>query len=190
MSDIDKTLEAFVSVCKKYDIPGRFETIDDLSKVFPVKLPFPADMDYFYKKFNPEDLLIETGITPITLYSAKDLEKAQVGYSSFPDNYLVIGDDIGGGKPIIAVVDREHTPIYANYDVGKPFKIADSFTDFILSLTKLIELVYGQYDIFDVIDEDDESHEIKESFISELRAHISPIIGNENFEAFWDYFYG
>lgn len=187
MSDIDNTLENFVSVCQKYVLTGHFATVSDLDNIFPVKLPHSAALDYFYKNYNPVGLKIETGFTPVKLYAVNELEKAQVGYSCFPDNYLVIGDDLGGGKPIIAVIDRENTPVYASYDVSEPFKIADSFADFISSLANLIELVYGSYDIFDVADDNDE---LKDEFIEELKSSISPIIGSENFDTFFDYFYG
>jgi len=187
MSDIENALEKFVSVCKKYAIKGRFEAVNDLDKEFPAKLPRSAEVDYFYKNYNPEGLKIETGFTPIKLHSVNELEKAQTGYSYFPDNYLVIGDDLGGGKPIVAVVDTDNTAVYANYDVGEPFKIANSFSDFIMSLTNLIDLVYGSYDIFDVADDNDE---LKNEFVEEARASISPVIGDDNFNAFFDYFYG
>jgi len=187
MSDIEKALENFVSVCKKYVLTVHFEALDALDNVFPAKLPCSAELHYFYKNYNPEGLKIETGFTPIKLHSVNELEKAQTGYSYFPDNYLVIGDDLGGGKPIVAVVDTDNTAVYANYDVGEPFKIANSFSDFIMSLTNLIDLVYGSYDIFDVADDSDE---LKEDFIEKLRVSISPVIGKENLDAFFDYFYG
>ncbi len=41
-------------------------------------------------------------------------------------------DDFDGGKPIIAITDIKGTPIYANYDIGEPFKIADSLADFFI----------------------------------------------------------
>lgn len=113
--------------------------------------------------------------------------KVQSGYEYLPDNYLVIGDDLGGGKPIIAVVDEGNTSIYASYDVVEPFKIADNLSGFLLSLTELIDLVYGYYDIFDIADDNDE---VKKDFMDELKVRVVPFIGDENFNAFYDYFYG
>ncbi|MCU2454448.1 hypothetical protein N8Q50_12920 [Enterobacter hormaechei subsp. hoffmannii] len=55
------------------------------------------------------------------------------------------------------------------------------------SLAELIDLVYGQYGIFDIADDNDE---VKGDFIDELRKRIAPLIGNEGFNAFYDYFYG
>ncbi|KGT94593.1 hypothetical protein NG99_08240 [Erwinia typographi] len=187
MSDIHNTLENFVDTCKKYSISGHFEVIDDLDKIYPDNLPRSAEMDYFYKNYNPEELKIETGFTPIKIYGVTYLEKAQTGYGYLTDNYIVIGDDLGGGKPIIAVTDDKNTPIFANYDVGEPFRIADDFCDFVTSLTELIELVYGSYNIFDIADDNDE---IKKDFTDKLKSAISPIIGDNNFNAFYDYFYG
>jgi len=187
MSDIEKILENFVSVCEKYGIKGRFEAVNDLDNIFSVKFPRSAEIDCFYKKYNPEDLKIETGFTPLIIYSVNKLEKSQTGYIYFSFNYLVIGGDLDGGKPIIAVVNTEKTAVYANYDVGEPFKIARNFSAFIISQTILIDFVYGSYDIFDVADNNDE---LKEEFIEKLRASIAPVIGNESFDAFFDYFYG
>ncbi|STQ13468.1 Uncharacterised protein [Enterobacter cloacae] len=69
----------------------------------------------YIKNYNPEQLKIETGFTPIKIHSVSELSKAQNGYEYLPNNYLVIGDDLGGGKPIIAVVDEGNTSIYASY---------------------------------------------------------------------------
>jgi hypothetical protein len=102
-----------------------------------------------------------------------------------PDNYLVIGDDLGGGKPIIAVIDEGNTSVYAGYDAIEPFKIAGSLSGFIFSLAELIGLVYGQHEVFDIVDNNDE---VKDGFVDELRERIVPLIGNENFNAFYDYF--
>ena len=48
-------------------------------------------------------------------------------------------------------------------------------------------MVYGHYDIFDIADDNDE---VKDDFIDELRKRVVPILGNEGFNAFYDYFYG
>lgn len=187
MSDIHSTLEKFVVTCKKYEISGDFGVIDNLSNILPNELSRSAELIYFYKNYNPEKLKIESGFTPIRVFAAEDLEQAQTGYHDLPENFIVIADDLGGGKPIIAVVDDKYTSIHANYDVGKPFKIADNFSDFILSLTALIDLVYGSYDIFEVADDNEE---VKKDFADKLEKAISPIVGHSNFRAFFDYFYG
>lgn len=187
MSEIEESLKKLVAICKKHSLPGSFNTVNDLDNVFPSNLPRSTDVDYLYKNYNPEKLKIETGFTPIKIHSVSELSKAQNGYEYLPNNYLVIGDDLGGGKPIIAVVDEGNTSIYASYGVIEPFKIAGSLSGFIFSLAELIDLVYGQYDIFDIADDNDE---VKDDFIDELRKRIVPLIGNENFNAFYDYFYG
>jgi hypothetical protein len=187
MRNIENVLNDFVTVCNKYSIPGNFDTVDDLAKLFTASMSKSAELNFFYKNYNPTGLKIETGFTPIKIYSVTDLGKGKIGYEGYPDEFLIIGDDLGGGKPIIAVVDIENTPIYANYDVGEPFKIADNFCDFIVSITRLIDLVYGSYKIFDIADNNDE---IKPEFIESLKLNISPIIGKDNFNAFYDYFYG
>ncbi len=143
-------------------------------------------MEFYNKNFNPEKLKIETGFTPIKIHSVSELSKAQSGYEYLPNNYLVFVDDLGGGKPIIAVIDEGNTSVYASYDVIEPFEIAGSLSGFIFSLAELIDLVYGQYDIFDIADDNDE---VKDDFIDELRKRIVPLIDNEGFNAFYDYFY-
>ncbi len=187
VNEIEKALKQFIIICNKYSLSGSFSTVNDLDNVFPSNLPRSTDVDYLYKNYNPEKLKIETGFTPIKIHSVSELSKVQSGYEYLPNNYLVFGDDLGGGKPIIAVIDEGKTSVYASYDVIEPLKIAGSLSGFIFSLAELIDLVYGQYDIFDIADDNDE---VKDDFIDELRKRIVPLIGNEGFNAFFDYFYG
>ncbi|MCQ4445936.1 hypothetical protein NOX22_15275 [Enterobacter cloacae] len=187
VNEIEKALKKLLAICNKYSLPGSFSIVSDLGNAFPSNLPRSTEIDFLYKNYNPERLKIETGYTPIKIHSVSELLKAQTGYEYLPDNYLVIGDDLGGGKPIIAVIDEGNTSVYASYDVIEPFKIAGSLSGFIFSLAELIDLVYGQYDIFDIADDNDE---VKDDFIDELRESIVPVIGNENFNAFYNYFYG
>jgi hypothetical protein len=187
VNEIEKALKQFIIICNKYSLSGSFSTVSDLDNTFPSNLPRSTDIDFLYKNYNPEKLRIETGFTPIKIHSVSELTKAQNGYEYLPDNYLVIGDDLGGGKPIIAVIDEGNSSVYASYDVIEPFQIASSLSGFIFSLAELIDLVYGHYDIFDIADDNDE---VKDNFIDELRERIVPLIGNENFNAFYNYFYG
>ena len=186
-NEIEKALKQFIVICNKYSLSGSFSTVSDLDNTFPSNLPRSTDVDFLYKNYNPEKLRIETGFTPIKIHSVSELTKAQSGYEYLPDNYLVIGDDLGGGKPIIAVIDEGNSSVYASYDVIEPFQIASSLSGFIFSLAELIGLVYSHYDIFDIADDNDE---VKDNFIDELRERIVPLIGNENFNAFYNYFYG
>ena len=187
VNEIEKALKQLFVICNKYSLSGSFSTVSDLDNTFPSNLPRSSDIDYLYKNYNPEKLKIETGFTPIKIHSVNELSKAQSGYEYLPDNYLVIGDDLGGGKPIIAVIDEGSSSVYAGYDVVEPFQIASSLSGFIFSLAELIDLVYGQYNIFDIADDNEE---VKHNFINELRERIVPLIGNENFNAFYNYFYG
>jgi len=77
--------------------------------------------------------------------------------------------------------------VWASYDVGKPFKIADSLADFLLAFAKTIEIVHGKFDIFDIYNDDDE---LSPKFVKLLTKEVSPLLGEENFERFFDYFYG
>lgn len=187
VNEIEKALKQLIVICNKYSLSGNFSTVNELDNAFPSNLPRSTEVEFLYKNYNPEKLKIETGFMPIKIHSVSELSKAQSGYEYFPKNYLVFGDDLGGGKPIIAVVDERNTSGYASYDVIEPFKIAGSLSGFIFSLAEIIDLVYGQYDIFDIADD---NGEVKDDFIDELRKRIVPLIGNEGFNAFYDYFYG
>jgi len=187
VNEIEKALKKLLSICNKYSLPGSFNTVNDLDNTFSSNLPRSIDVDYLYKNYNPEKLKIEKGFTPIKIHSVSELLKAQSGYEHLPYNYLVIGDDLGGGKPIIAVIYEGSSSVYAGYDVIEPFQIASNLSGFICSLAELIDLVYGHYDIFDIADDNDE---VKDDFIDELRERLVPLIDNENFNAFYNYFYG
>ncbi|HDT2075928.1 MULTISPECIES: hypothetical protein [Enterobacter] len=187
VNEIEKALKQLIVICNKYSLSGSFSTVNDLDNAFPSNLPRSTEVEFLYKNYNPEKLKIETGFTPIKIHSVSELSKAQNGCEYLLKNYLVFGDDLGGGKPIIAAIDEGNTSVYASYDVIEPFKIAGSLSGFIFSLAELIDLVYGQYDIFDIADDNDE---VKDDFIDELRKRIVPLIGNEGFNAFYDYFYG
>ena len=186
VDEIEKAFKQLIVICNKYSLSGSFRTVNDLDNAFPSNLPRSTEVEFLYENYNPEKLKIETGFAPIKLHSVSELLKAQSGYEYLPENYLVIGDDLGGGKPIIAVIDEGNTSAYASYNVVEPFQIAGSLSGFIFSLAGLIDVVYGQYDIFDIADDNDE---VKDDFIDELRKRIMPLIGNENFDAFYDYFY-
>ncbi|CAH5563096.1 hypothetical protein [Enterobacter roggenkampii] len=187
VNEIEKGLKQLIVICNKYSLSGSFSTVNDLDNAFPSNLPRSTEVEFLYKNYNPEKLKIEIGFTPIKLHSVSELLKANSGYEYLPDNYLVIGDDLGGGKPIIAVIDDGSASVSAGYDVIEPFQIASSLSGFIYSLAELIDLGYGKYDIFDIADDNDE---VKDDFIDELRKRVVPILGNEGFNAFYDYFYG
>ncbi|CZX71086.1 hypothetical protein [Enterobacter hormaechei] len=187
VNEIEKALKQLIVICNKYSLSGSFSTVNDLDNAFPSNLPRSTELEFLYENYNPEKLKIETGFTPIKIHSVSELSNAQSGYEYLPDNYLVIGDDLGGGKPIIAVIDDGSSYVYASYDVIEPFKIAGSLSEFIFSLAELIDLIYGQYDIFDIADD---NGEVKNDFIDELRRRIVHLIGNAGFNAFYDYFYG
>jgi hypothetical protein len=108
MSEIEESLKNLLLFAKN-SLSGNFNTINDLDNAFPSSLPRSTDVDYLYKNYNPEKLKIETGFTPIKIHSVSELSKAQSGYEYLPNNYLVFGDDLGGGKPIIAVIDEGNT---------------------------------------------------------------------------------
>lgn len=199
MSALDNAFKELRRVHKKFDIEGCFEKSSQTHAKWPTTLPRSAETDYFYDNCEPVDVEVETGLTPICFFSLSTLEGGQVGYKgagdsnktqvngNWPAQYLVFMDDIGGGKPVIAVTDMPGTPILASYDAVAPFKIADSLADFLLAFAKTVEIVHGKFDIFDIYNDDDE---LSSKFVKLLNKEVSPLLGEENYERFFDYLYG
>ncbi|WP_409264965.1 hypothetical protein, partial [Pseudomonas sp. KCJK9000] len=162
MSEIEEALKALQLVHDKYQIAGRFEASKDMKVCWPTELPRSAEVDFLFSEYEPVGVKIETGLTPLKLFDIATLKKGQLGYrwinvasdtelkDEWPTHGLVIMDDNGGGKPIIAVTDADQTPVYASYDVVAPYQIAGSLADFILALSKMIDIVYGEFNIFDL----------------------------------------
>jgi len=198
MSDIEEALRALRLVHDKYQIAGRFVASKDAAARWPTELPKSAEVDFFFSEFEPVGVKFETGLTPLKLFDIASLMKGQLGYrwinaasgavlsDEWPAQDLVIMDDNGGGKPIIAVTDVDQTPVYASYDVVPPFQIADSLADFILALSKMMDIVYGEFNVFDLSDDDG----VSDAFLTRLHDEIGPILGDENTDRFVDYFYG
>ncbi|MFK3909398.1 hypothetical protein ACI2KD_15215 [Pseudomonas monteilii] len=198
MDTISDALKGLSAVHAKHKISGRFLASDDASTRWPPALPCSVELEAFYNQSEPHGVQIETGLTPLKLFDVTALEKAQTGYrwinttrglvsnDEWPAQYLVIIDDIGGGKPIMAVTNIKNTPVLASYDCVEPFKIADSLTDFISALTKLIDIVYDEFYIFDISNDDG----ISNTFMARVNNEIAPILGDDNRRRFVDYFYG
>lgn len=198
MDTISDVLKGLSVVHAKHKIPGRFLASDDASTRWPPALPCSVELEAFYNQSEPHGVQIETGLTPLKLFDVIALEKAQTGYrwisntgglvlnDEWPAQDVVIMDDRGGGKPIIAVTNIKNTPVLASYDCIEPFKVADSLADFILALTKLIDIVYDEFDIFDISNDDG----ISTMFMARVNSEITPILGDDNRRRFVDYFYG
>ena len=199
MSALDNAFKELRRVHKKFDIEGRFENNGQANAKWPQTLPRSAEMDSFDELCEPVDVEVETGLTPICFFNLDALEDGQVGFKwagesnktelngNWPAQHLVFMDDIGGGKPVIAVTDMPGTPVLASYDAVAPFKIADSLADFLLAFAKTVEIVHGKFDIFDIYNDDDE---LSSTFVKLLKKEVSPLLGEDNYERFFDYFYG
>lgn len=198
MSDIEIALKELSAVHAKYNLSGQFFASNDVSVRWPAELPHSTELDVFYNGYEPDGVKIETGLTPLKLFDMVALRQAQIGYrwinttdgallsDEWPAQDLVIMDDMGGGKPVIAVTNVEKTPVFASYDVVEPFQIAESLADFILALSRLIDVVYGEFNIFDVSDDDG----VSDAFMARLNSEIGPILGEDNRSRFVGYFYG
>jgi hypothetical protein len=105
---------------------------------------------------------------------------------TWPEDYVVFADDTGGGKPIIALTHMDGTPVYATYDAGNPFQMADSLADFFLAISKLIEIVYGYFNIFEIGDDDG----LDPNFIDRITNEIEPSLERKTSKDFLIIFMG
>jgi hypothetical protein len=195
MDELDNAIKKFVETCASHSVRGSYgkSTVE-----WPKELPKSKEVEHYFQSFNPSNSEVESGMTPTEFFNLSNLLKGQIGYRwrdlgtslerlpNWPDSYLVIADVFGGGKPIIAVTNIENTPIFAGYDVITPFKIADSMAQFFTAMSLLTEIVYGKYDIFEVSDDDG----VKPEFAAEIAGALIPVLGLQNYERFFDYFYG
>ncbi|MDT8922646.1 hypothetical protein RBE51_07365 [Pseudomonas taiwanensis] len=198
MSDLKKAMNALKEVHAKCRAPGEFISKRRSGVEWPAELPSSAEVALFYSEGEPLEVKFETGLTPLILFSVEKLLGAQVGYrwvghagrvtrnTAWPSSNLVIMDDSGGGKPIIAACGEVNTPVFASYDAVAPFKIASSLADFLMALANMIDVVYHEFNIFDVFDDDG----MVEQFMRRMQEDVEPVLGMENFERFIDYFYG
>lgn len=199
MINLDNAFKELRRVHKKFYLEGGFEKNGATNAKWPKTLPRSAETGYLYDLCEPVDVEVETGLTPIRFFNLDALEGGQVGYrwagepnktelnGNWPAQHLVFMDDIGGGKPVIAVTDMPGTPILASYDAVAPFKIADSLADFLMAFAKTVEIVHGKFDIFDIYTDDDE---LSSKFVTMLSKEVAPILGDECYQLFIDYFYG
>ncbi|MCG8296309.1 hypothetical protein [Pseudomonas entomophila] len=198
MRDLEIALQVLKSAHAKYHLPGVFRSGRGAETDWPASIPAARELVLFYNECEPLGVKLETGLTPLKLMALDDLEKAQVGYrwsnaagglvtfAAWPEQHVVIMDDIGGGKPLIAVTGEPGLPVYANYGAGPPFEVAAKFADLLIALARLIDIVHGEFCVFDVFDDDG----VVEAFRSRTQAEIEPVLGAENFGRFFDYFYG
>lgn len=194
MGELENAIEDLKRLFEKYGIRGQF-----VNQVNPFlkELPTNHELDFYFENFNPVNVKIDTGASPFKLIDGSDLYKAQLGYrwnansgrsiDRWNSNDIVIGDDMGGGRPIIVRTNIKLNPVFASYEGVTPFEVADSLVNFFKALGLLIDLVYGDYNIFE-INNDDES--IKEEFTIEIKKRLIPVLGAENSGRLYDYFYG
>ena len=189
LSELKTILVIFNDTCRKYSIIKEVSKGEERGIVNEKNIDInnSSELMVYFDVFEPCGQKIETGFTPIVLFSRKQLDKAKVGYENLERNLVIIADDDGGGKPIIAMTGAVDTPILASYDTGRAIRIAGSLGEFIRAMIELIEIVYGSYSIFDIADDDDL---IRVGFVKELEDRVKPILGDENYGCFYDYFYG
>jgi hypothetical protein len=193
---LETAIKNYLDVHQRFGLKGQYLPS---SQPWPIELPASTELDTFYRSYDPQGTKIETGFTPLRFLELAKLMEGQVGYrwhaddrnrariESWPNEYLVIADDFGGGKPIIADTGSSGTRILAKYDTAKPFLIADSLAQFFEALAGLVTVVYGHFKVFDIVDENEE---LKGEFLQALEATVSPIVGEINYPGFADYFYG
>ena len=147
----------------------------------------------FYRQFELQQLVIETGMSSLSFIDYLNLEQRNTNYSFSnlkKQDYIVFLEQNGGGEPILFNFhnDNNNPSIFAAYDVLEPFKIADNFLQFIQALTVIVDIVYNQYNIYEIYTNDD-CDEIKPEFLPKIKMALSPILG-ENIDHLMQYFYG
>lgn len=80
MSYLSDAFEALKFAHVKFDLPGRFSAGKRAGNIWPVDLPTSIELNAFFNECEPEDVKVETGLTPLKLTGLETLNKAQVGY--------------------------------------------------------------------------------------------------------------
>ena len=100
-------------VCSRFSISAQFSSSSWSNGLWPNNC---VDLVEFYRDFNPLNFKFDTCFGKIKIHAAEELVAAQVGYrqiysgtvlranATWADNQWVIGDDVAGGRPIIAEV--------------------------------------------------------------------------------------
>jgi len=201
MKTLEQALSTFVDTHRRFELQGHFTSIqpDTLQQQWPENLPRSAELEVYLSHYEPNNVLVETGFAPIIFWSIDQLQQSLIGYrwvgmsepfeesDTWLSQWVIIADDIGKGNPILVDTRKEGTPVYAGYEVGSPFLIAPNLADFFAAMTALIEVVYGSFAIFEITDDDSV---VLPAFDAQLEAAIEPILGEDLFTHFYDYFYG
>ncbi|WP_373293788.1 SMI1/KNR4 family protein [Paenibacillus albidus] len=198
VENLEAALNELKATHRKFGLPGSFANRNNASLHFPAAIGKSKELEYLLNHYEPAGVKLETGFTPLKLWAVEGLERAQLGYRrvkdregwidnpEWPEEYVVFADDVGGGKPVIAVINREGTPVYAAHDAGQAFPIAASLADFVNALSAMISVVYGEFEIFEIGDDDG----LYPGFEQRFKEVVEPVLGAEYYEGFWDYFYG
>ncbi len=196
MNNIDESIHSLMSVCVRHAIEVEFRHTD---MDYPDELPSNKYLKEFYKTNNPVNFTLDMGGSLIELFSLEDLLKKQMGYRWLsPDegkkiiptwnlDHVVIADDIGGGKPIIAEIKKDRMPIYASCDGLEPFFITDSLDQFIDALSSITDVINSKYNVYDIYDENEE---IKNCFRIDFIETLKSILSMESSKNLFYYFYG
>lgn len=125
--------------------PAKSEAIEKLH----TKYKFPNNYKFFLTMFDPKNFIVDPApFQSLEIYSSKELEQGQIGYSfnsqtnekiaDWDENWLVIAND--AGDPFIldlSQIENDDCPVYtASHGEGKwKFRlVASSFVQFMLIL--------------------------------------------------------
>jgi hypothetical protein len=97
---------------------------------------------------------------------------------------VLIGDDFGGGRPII--FDTSSQNVFGGIAPGEYVCIARDVAGFYGAVANLIDIVYGKFSIWGV----SEDGILKDYFLEALENAIKIYTSPEKFDGFVDYFYG
>lgn len=196
MNNIDKSIVNLIVICEKYGVEVAFAHTD---AVYPSELPNNKFINEFYEKNNPVNCTLDMGSSLLKLFRMEELLKKQEGYrwlagdekktllQTWSFDHVVIADDIGGGKPIIAEIREDTTLIYGSYDGSEPFFIASSLSNLINALSSIVDIINHKYKVYEIYDENEE---IVEDFKVDFFKSLESILNEECSKNLFDYLYG
>ncbi|MGE7092255.1 SMI1/KNR4 family protein [Lysinibacillus sp. NPDC048646] len=204
MSSIERALKNFIQTTKKY--PRVSPVIKTGELYYRSNLPdleinkeihLSPELEYFYKNceiicdvrhdgYQLDGIGIDFGDINLYLYSPDNLERRQEGFRwigigknenpNWDPNWLVFADK--DDDPIVVATDQEDSPVLASYETSELFPIADSFSDFLDSLSVALVIVHENF-AGEIMDE--ETFEVYDDFIVMLKSSLINILKKEEY---------
>ncbi len=204
MSSVERALKRFIQTTKKFPRSspviktGEFHYRSDLLTLeISKEIQLSPELEYFYKKceiicdvrddgYHLDGIGIDFGDIDLYLYSPDNLERRQEGFRwigseknenpNWDPNWIVLADK--DDDPIVVVTNQEGSPVLASYETSDLFPVADSFSDFLDSLSVILVLVHEKFE-GEIMDE--ETFEFYDDFIVMLKSSLNNILKKEEY---------